>query len=144
MPIVLDRDQEVRMFRNRREEKNSHFLGNGLRFVGSVRGTGDLVCHGEVEGDIELDGVVQIGPDAKVRGGVKAREADIAGCVEGDVVIQGRVTLRASCNLKGDVTTGQLVVEPGAVLQGQLRIVAEQSEPALEPQKHPSSTVLPE
>jgi hypothetical protein len=36
------------------------------------------------------------------------------------------------------------VVEPGAVLQGQLRIVAEQSEPALEPQKHPSSTVLPE
>jgi cytoskeletal protein CcmA (bactofilin family) len=141
---LIYKDQEVRMFRSRREEKNSHFLGSGLRFVGSVRGTGDLVCHGEVEGDIELDGVVQIGPHAKVRGGVKAREADIAGCVEGDVVTQGRVTLRASCNLKGDVVTGQLVVEPGAVLQGQLHITAEQSEPALEPQKHPSSTLLPE
>ncbi|MFB3075899.1 MAG: polymer-forming cytoskeletal protein [Candidatus Methylomirabilales bacterium] len=79
-----------------------------------------------------------------MHGGVKAGEADIAGCVEGDVVTQGRVTLRASCNLKGDVTTGQLVVEPGAVLHGQLHITAEQSEPALEPQKHPSSTLLPE
>jgi len=134
------------MFQGRRgnEKKKSNFLGNGLRFVGSIRGTGDLVCHGEVEGDIELDGVVQIGPHAKVRGGVKAKEADIAGSVEGDVVTQGRVTLRTSCNLKGDVTTGQLVVEPGAVLQGQLHIAAEQSKPALDPQKQPSSTLPPE
>lgn len=125
------------MFGNNHAGGTGHYLGNGLRFVGDVRGSGDLVCESEIEGMIELDGIVRIGPRGKVRGGIKAKEADIAGCVEGDVVTRGRVTLRASGNLKGDVTTGQLVVEPGAVLQGQLRIETEESEPSLGPQKHP-------
>lgn len=133
------------MFRSRRDERDErrgHFLGKGLRFVGDVRGAGDLVCEAQIEGTIELDGMVQIGPHGKVRGGIKAREADIAGCVEGDVVTRGRITLRASCTLKGDVTTGQLVVEPGAILQGQLHIEAEQMGPALQPEAS-SSSVLP-
>lgn len=130
------------MFRSKHDERKGHYMGNGLRFIGDVRGSGDLVCDGKIEGMIELDGVVTIGPHGKMRGDIRAREVDIAGCVEGDVVTRGRVTLRASCTLKGDVTTEQLVVEPGAILQGQLQIERDHTESAFQPEDN-SSTVFP-
>lgn len=112
------------MFRNREEVKSS-YLAKGLRFIGDVLGVGTFVCDGEVQGRIEIDGVVQIASDGKVLGCVEATEADITGYVEGDVVTRVRLTLRAPCKLKGDVMSPELVVEPGATILGQVHIANE-------------------
>ena len=117
-----------------RDEVRPSYVSKGFRFVGDVRGTGTLVCEGEIEGTIEVDGLVQILADGKVRGCLKAREAEIAGTVEGDVTTQGRLILQATCRVAGDVLAAKLLVEPGAILQGEVSMVTEATETALGPQ----------
>ncbi len=117
-----------------RDEVRPSYVSKGFRFVGDVRGTGTLVCEGEIEGTIEVDGLVQILADGKVRGCLKAREAEIAGTVEGDVTTQGRLILQATCRVAGDVLAAKLLVEPGAILQGEVSMVTEGTETALGPQ----------
>jgi cytoskeletal protein CcmA (bactofilin family) len=121
------------MFWSREEERGS-YLAKGLRFVGDVLGAGDFVCDGEVEGRIEIDGLVQIDSDGKVHGGIEATEADIAGSVDGDVVTRVRLVLRAPCRLKGDVMSPELVVEPGATILGQIHIAQQETEATVAPE----------
>lgn len=99
--------------------------GKGVRVVGEVQGEGPVVCAGDVEGSIAVDGPVRIAPGAHVRGDLRVREADIAGSVDGDVTTRGRLTLRATARVQGDVVTPELVVEAGAILQGQVRTTRE-------------------
>ncbi len=117
-----------------RDEVRPSYVSKGFRFVGDVRGTGTLVCEGEIEGTIEVDGLVQILADGKVRGCLTASEAEIAGTVEGDVTTQGRLILQATCRVEGDVLAAKLLVEPGAILQGEVSMVTEGTEDTLGPQ----------
>jgi cytoskeletal protein CcmA (bactofilin family) len=121
------------MFWNREEARES-YLAKGLRFVGDVLGAGDFVCDGEVEGRIEIDGLVQIDADGKVHGCIEATEADIAGVVDGDVAARVRLILRAPCRLKGDVVSPELLVEPGATILGQIHIAQQEAEPTVDPE----------
>jgi len=121
------------MFWNREEVRGS-YLAKGLRFVGDVLGAGDFVCDGEVEGRIEIDGLVQIDSDGKIHGCIEATEADIAGSVDGDVVTRVRLILRAPCRLKGDVMSPELVVEPGATILGQIHIAQQEVEATVTPE----------
>src|SRR3990172_7581035 len=63
------------MFWNQEEVRGS-YLAKGLRFVGDVLGAGDFVCDGEVEGRIEIDGLVQVDSGGKIHGCIEATEAD--------------------------------------------------------------------
>jgi len=121
------------MFWNREEVRGS-YLAKGLRFVGDVLGAGDFVCDGEVEGRVEIDGLVQIDSDGKIHGCIEATEADIAGSVDGDVVTRVRLVLRAPGRLKGDVMSPELVVEPGATILGQIHIAQQAAEATVAPE----------
>ena len=116
------------------DEVRTSYVGEGFRIVGDVQGAGPLVCEGEIEGTVEVDGLVQILAGGRVRGCVRAREAEIAGIVEGNVTTRGRLKLQATGRVKGDVVTPKLLVEPGAVLQGEVRMVTEGTEDTLGPQ----------
>jgi cytoskeletal protein CcmA (bactofilin family) len=117
------------------KETSGNYLGKGLRIVGDVLGAGSFVCDGDVEGKIELDGLLRIASHGKVRGCVEARDAEIAGEVEGDVITRGRLTLRSTCRLKGDVVAAEIEVEPGASVQGRIQIVRQNGQPALDSQE---------
>ncbi len=116
-----------------REEVRITYLSRGVRFVGDVHGIGTFVCDGEIEGKIEFDGIVQVTPIGKVRGGLRAKEAEVAGSVEGDILTGHRLTLRSTCRLQGGVVTPRLIVEPGAIFQGQIHMVPEGTEAVVEP-----------
>ena len=70
--------------------------GKGVRLVAQVHGMGTVVCAGEVEGNLDIEGLVQIHPGGAVRGDLRVWAADIAGTVQGDVTTSGRLTLRAT------------------------------------------------
>ncbi len=104
------------------------YLGKGTRIIGDFYGTDTLVCEGEIRGTIEVDGLVQIAPEGKVEGRLRAREAAIAGVVRGDIATQGRLKLQATCRVQGDVVAPKLVIEAGAVLDGQVRMPTEDAQ----------------
>lgn len=99
--------------------------GKEIRILADVAGVGTVVCAGEVEGDLHIEGLVQIPAEGTVRGDLRVWAADIAGTVQGDVTTRGRLTLRATARVQGDVVTPELVVEAGALLQGQIRMTGD-------------------
>jgi cytoskeletal protein CcmA (bactofilin family) len=91
---------------------------------GIIDSTTDVFLDGEVEGELNVvNNRLTIGPHGKVVANAKARELDIHGKVTGNIETSGTTAIRQSGELRGDVKTGGILIELGAVLKGTVEIV---------------------
>jgi cytoskeletal protein CcmA (bactofilin family) len=98
-------------------------IGKSVQIKGELTGSEDLYLDGEIEGTIDLrDHSLIIGPNGKIKAGISARDLVVHGKVEGNVTATGRVELRKSCTLIGDVSTQRIVIEDGAFFKGAIDI----------------------
>lgn len=93
-------------------------INEGTTFIGDIQSTGFFRIDGTVEGNISSPARVVIGKAGLVKGILHCDAADIEGRVEGKLKVLESLTLRASAIIDGDVKTTELVVEPGAELNG--------------------------
>lgn len=105
-------------------------IGKSVQIKGELTGSEDLYLDGSIEGTIDLrDHSLIIGPNGKIKAGITARDLVVHGRIEGNVTASGRVELRKSCTLIGDVSTQRIVIEDGAFFKGAIDI-KERSQPA--------------
>ena len=96
-------------------------VGTGTRVQGIIRGKGNLLLEGAVDGQVVLDDDVTVAPSARVDGEIKARAVDVAGWIQGRVET-GRLDVRGPAVVAAELTATTVAVEEGAVLQGYLRM----------------------
>ena len=109
-------------------------IGKSVQIRGELTGSEDLYLDGEIEGTIDLrDHSLIIGPNGKIKAGISARDLVVHGRVEGNITATGRVELRKSCTLIGDVKTQRIVIEDGAFFKGAIDI--QEKEAKTEPRK---------
>ncbi|HZD93635.1 MAG TPA: polymer-forming cytoskeletal protein [Candidatus Sulfotelmatobacter sp.] len=105
-------------------------IGKSVQIRGELTGSEDLYLDGEIEGSIDLrDHTLIIGPNGKIKAGITTRDLVVHGKIEGNVTATGRVELRKSCTLIGDVTTQRIVIEDGAFFKGAIDIKDAKAEP---------------
>jgi len=98
-------------------------IGKSVQIKGELTGSEDLYLDGSIEGTIDLrDHSLIIGPNGKIKANISARDLVVHGRVEGNVTATGRVELRKSCTLMGDVSTQRIVIEDGAFFKGAIDI----------------------
>jgi cytoskeletal protein CcmA (bactofilin family) len=96
-------------------------IGKSVKILGDLSGSDDLVMDGELHGTIQLPGArLTIGPAASVRGDISAKDVVIFGRLEGDIRTTGRVELRASAMVQGNIYAGSFSIEENAVFRGQI------------------------
>jgi Integral membrane protein CcmA involved in cell shape determination len=93
-------------------------LTNGSKIVGKIFADSDFRIDGEVEGTITCNGKVVIGQKGYLKGSISCVNAEIIGCVDGDISVTETLSLRSTAVIKGDVKTKVLMVEPNAVFNG--------------------------
>jgi cytoskeletal protein CcmA (bactofilin family) len=109
-------------------------IGKSVQIRGELTGSEDLYLDGEIDGNIDLrDHSLIIGPNGKIKAGIIARDLVVHGKVEGNVTATGRVELRKSCTLIGDVSTQRIVIEDGAFFKGAIDI--KEKDARIEPRK---------
>jgi cytoskeletal protein CcmA (bactofilin family) len=91
-------------------------LGADLRITGEIVSTGSVEVLGQIDGNIQANGLI-IGQEGSVKGGVKAAEVEVKGRFDGKVTCES-FTLRSSAEVKADVTTTGIVIESGAAMDG--------------------------
>ncbi|HZU33970.1 MAG TPA: polymer-forming cytoskeletal protein [Candidatus Angelobacter sp.] len=98
-------------------------IGKSVQIRGELTGSEDLYLDGEIEGTVDLrDHSLIIGSNGKIKATITARDLIVHGRVEGNITATGRVELRKSCTLLGDVSTQRIVIEDGAFFKGAIDI----------------------
>ncbi len=96
-------------------------IGKSVVIRGDVSGSEDLFVDGRVEGTVTLaDGRLTVGPNAQVVADVKATEVTVFGRVEGNIHGRGRVELRKTAVVHGNIFATRLSVEESAVVKGKI------------------------
>jgi len=63
-------------------------------------------------------GKLVVGPSGSITGDIQCKNADISGKIEGKISVSELLTLKASSKFTGDIITGKLAIEPGAIFTG--------------------------
>lgn len=103
-------------------------LGPDTEFRGTIRFAGTLRIEGQVEGDVlsapGSGAVLIVNQHARVVGDIVADAVLISGEVLGDVRAAERVEVYRSGRLRGDIHTGDIMIEGGATFEGQSHMVS--------------------
>lgn len=78
---------------------------------------------GTVEGTISLtESRLTVGPNARVMADVTAQDVVVYGFVEGNIRALGRIELRESAVVKGDIAAERLSIEENACIKGRVEL----------------------
>ncbi|MXN92607.1 polymer-forming cytoskeletal protein [Flavobacterium sp. Sd200] len=104
-----------------KQKNQTDLLGKTNRIVEGTIIKGDITSHadlrldGQLTGNLISHGRLVIGPTGSVIGDIKCKTADIEGHFNGRIEVEDLLSLKAKANITGDVITGKLAVEPGAI-----------------------------
>lgn len=108
-------------------------IGKALVFKGEVSGTQDLTVNGQIEGSVSLSGhTVTVGREGRVQGDIRARVIRVEGHVEGNLQVEGSVSLGPSSVVHGDLTAVRVSMEKGCRRRVRVQI-ADEGHPASGP-----------
>lgn len=93
-------------------------IGADVVLKGNIKSGGDVTIAGVFEGDVACEGRVTIAAGATLVGNVGAAEVVLGGKVQGNSVATKSLVLLSSAEVRGDVTTPQIIIEPGATFVG--------------------------
>ncbi len=96
------------------------FMGMGTSYHGKLEFKGTVRIDGEFEGEIESEGTLIVGNEARVKGSINVGQLVLSGTLEGELKAQSKVVLYKQANLYGKIITPVLLVEEGAVVKGEI------------------------
>jgi cytoskeletal protein CcmA (bactofilin family) len=117
--INVARERDKRM----KPAEGSTVIGKSVTIRGEVSGKEDLYMDGVVEGTISLpESRLTIGPNARVLADLDAGDVVIYGVVDGNIRATGRIELRDSAVVKGNIVAGRLSIEENASIKGKVEL----------------------
>lgn len=97
---------------------STNMITAGTTITGDISCNSDMRLEGTLQGNLEVKGKVVIGNTGVIIGEVRCQNCDIEGTLEGKIITQELLSLRATAKLSGEITTNKLAIEPGAVFSG--------------------------
>lgn len=115
--------------------EGSTVIGRTVTIRGDLSGKEDLYMDGDIEGTITVaENALTVGPNARVVADIHARDVIVLGTVSGNLLASGRVELRQSASVLGDITAARLSIEDNAVLKGRVELKTPGAERSQTPQ----------
>jgi len=93
-------------------------IGKGSVIEGLLTVQSSLRIDGRVQGQVQASDSLVVGKDGEIDGEIKARNAIIGGRVKNRILATGKVVLEAHAVVHGEVKTSKLVIDEGAIFDG--------------------------
>jgi cytoskeletal protein CcmA (bactofilin family) len=91
-------------------------------FDGNFRSQRDLRVEGELKGNVSCEGTLFVSEGATIAATVDAEHITVAGELTGEIRCRGRLQILPSGRVRATVSTGSLVIQEGAIYEGQLEM----------------------
>ncbi|MGD2086144.1 MAG: polymer-forming cytoskeletal protein [Candidatus Aminicenantes bacterium] len=98
----------------------SSFIGETMVIEADITSDEDIIIEGKVKGNISVSKTLTIGKSGKVKADIKAAVVRIIGEAKGNIIASHKVELLAQGRYSGNIQSQRLVVEEGALLNGNI------------------------
>lgn len=102
---------------NKEENADTVFAGD-LEVQGTIKFTGSLMIEGVFNGEILSEGLLIVGPEAKVTATIRTKNLISRGEIHGDVFAGEQVVLEKTAVHNGNITSPGIVIERGSTFNG--------------------------
>lgn len=109
------------MFSDQKKDKQQDYtsiqnlIAKGTKITGDFTSEGDLRIDGVIEGNVKTPGKVVVGKTGEIIGTLESANAYFEGKFSGKINLTETLTLKSTAQIKGEVITQKLAVEPGAM-----------------------------
>jgi len=103
-------------------------IGKGSSIDGTMKVNSTLRVDGRVKGNVTTTDSLVLGKDGVINGEVVVRNAIIGGKLKGKLTASGKVVLEAKSVFNGELKTTKLVIDEGAIFEGNCSMSAEPAE----------------
>lgn len=87
----------------------------GTKITGDIESNENIRIAGTLIGNLTTTGKLVVGTDGVIKGNISCDNCDVEGNIEGKIIVENLLMLKASANIKGEVITGKLAIEAGAI-----------------------------
>ncbi len=95
------------------------YIEKGTSIKGDVSSSGAMRCDGNINGNVNIKGNLEISAGAAIEGeNIECDNLILHGSVKANVIAKGKITITKSGKLVGDVKATALDIEAGAVFSG--------------------------
>jgi len=115
-------------------------INEGTEIEGKVTFSGTVLLNGRVSGEVLSNDVLIVGEKAVVNASIRASVVELSGEVVGNVIATERIELRANCRVYGDIEAPVVIIDEGALLEGQCRMTKPKAKD-IEPPRRDSQVV---
>ncbi len=95
-------------------------IGKGINLSGEIDSCDHLIVEGTVEAALKGADLMDISESGAYFGTVEIEEAVIAGRFEGDIMVNGRLTIRSTGIVMGTISYKEIAIEAGATVEGSM------------------------
>ncbi|AWK86114.1 hypothetical protein DEW08_07495 [Azospirillum thermophilum] len=120
-------------------EQRRLIVGRDISLSGEIGSCDVLVVEGTVEAKLRDGRNIEIADGGLFKGSVEIDQADIGGRFEGELSVRGRLTVRATGKITGSIKYGELAVEAGGQLVGDIQILGAAKPAAAAPAATPAA-----
>jgi cytoskeletal protein CcmA (bactofilin family) len=107
---------------NPNSSASKNILNSDVEIKGNLKFSGELTFEGKLEGEVQTDGLLNVGESAVINGNVNADSLVIRGKVNGNLTAKEKVDLKAKAEIFGDIRAAKLVMEEGVVFVGKTEV----------------------
>lgn len=99
-------------------------IGREISLNGQITACDKVVVEGRVEAQLTDSRFVEITETGQFKGSAEVEEAEVRGRFEGRLSVRGRLLIRGSGKVSGEIAYGQLEIECGGEISGTVQTVA--------------------
>ena len=99
-------------------------VGPSIKMKGEIGACDTLIVQGEVEASMS-GRVMEVAEGGVYRGKVELEEATVSGTVDGTLTVSGLLTIAKGGEVRGTVRYGELQIESGGVIAGDIGLVGD-------------------
>lgn len=108
-------------------------IGQGIKVKGSIGACKTLVVEGELDATVEVE-LLQLLEKGVFKGAATVVVAELAGRLDGKLTVEGKLTLRPTARVTGEIRYRRIVIEEGGELSGDIAAMSGQA--AATPRDH--------
>lgn len=110
-------------------------VGPDIQMKGEITSCDRVVIEGMVDATMRDVHTVELAESGALKGTAEVEDAEISGSFEGDLVVRGKLTVHSSGRVRGNITYGEIEIQRGGQISGNIRNAADAKAGANAPAK---------